>query len=184
MAVSNVLLTVDEFSRLPQPAGGVRQELHHGEVVELPPRKLLHALLQNRLAELLRSCMDAATYLIGEQFPFRALPEYEVREADVAVVHRSALKGVVHEDYFRGVQVVVIEVLSASNTASEMLDREELCLRNGGEEFWVVDPKRETVKVTRATGFTATYHVDDVLRSDVLSAVMAVREIFIIPGLS
>jgi len=34
VAVTSAVLSADEFARLP---GAVRQELHHGELVELPP---------------------------------------------------------------------------------------------------------------------------------------------------
>jgi Uma2 family endonuclease len=50
-----------------------------------------------------------------------------------------------------------MEVLSPSNTASEMLDKEQTCLENGAREFWVVDPVRKQVKVSGADGYAATY---------------------------
>jgi Uma2 family endonuclease len=49
MSVTRVLPSVDEFVRLPQPAGGIRQELHHGELVESPPVAALHTMIQKRL---------------------------------------------------------------------------------------------------------------------------------------
>ena len=52
---------------------------------------------------------------------------------------------------------IVIEVLSPSNTASEMLDKEQICLENGAREFWVVDPVRRQVKVSGADAHAATY---------------------------
>ena len=39
MAVSSALLNVEDFSRLPEASGGVRQELHDGELIELPPSR-------------------------------------------------------------------------------------------------------------------------------------------------
>ncbi len=64
----------------------------------------------------------------------------------------------IQEDgYMEGAPDVVIEVLSPSNTASEMLDREQICLENGAREFWVVDPVRRQVKVSCADGRAATY---------------------------
>ena len=50
----------------------------------------------------------------------------------------------------------MIEVLSPSNTAAEMLDKRQLCLENGAKEFWVVDPKSKQVKVSTAVGRTMT----------------------------
>ena len=55
MAVSSALLNVEDFCRLPEASGGVRQELHDGELIELPPVKKLHTRLQKRLVTLLES---------------------------------------------------------------------------------------------------------------------------------
>jgi Uma2 family endonuclease len=57
----------------------------------------------------------------------------------------------------QGAPDIVMEVLSPSNTASEMLDKEQICLENGAREFWVVDPVRRQVKVSGADGHAATY---------------------------
>ena len=70
-----------------------------------------------------------------------------------AVVDRERDQSTADDDYFRGVPEIVIEVLSPSNTAPEMLEREAICLRHGGREFWRCDPVQRTVKVTTAEGF-------------------------------
>ncbi len=178
MAVTRTVLSVAEFARLPQAAGGVRQELHHGEVIELPPVKKLHTKLQRRLVELLQARVDPAAQAVDKEFPFRPTPELEVWIADVAVFSLTAWEETPDDDYFRGVPAVVVEVLSPSNTASEMLEREEMCLRHGGREFWLVDPQRESVKVVRAGGQSRTYDADGIVDSNEVRGSMAVREIF------
>lgn len=40
------------------------------------------------------------------------------------------------DDYLRGAPDLIIEVLSPSNTATEICDKEKLCLENGAREFW------------------------------------------------
>ena len=52
------------------------------------------------------------------------------------------------EDNIRGAPELVIEVLSPSNTAAEIYEKEQICLANGAQEFWVVDPDRRQVKMT------------------------------------
>ena len=170
------VLTVAEFSRLPQPAGGIRQELHHGELFELPLVMRLHTRLQYRLVDLLQVAQRDGGSRVGMEFPFRPAAEYEVWVADVALFDLAAWNQTADDDYFRGVPTIVIEVLSPSNTASEMLDREEVCLRNGGREFWLVDPKRQSVKVVRAGGSSLTYGIEDNI--DSAAAQIAVRDIF------
>jgi Uma2 family endonuclease len=178
MAVTSGLLTVAEFTRLPEPADGVRQELRHGELVELPPVKKLHTKLQKRLVQLLEACLNPAEYGVDKEFPFRPAPEHEVWVADVALFSLAAWDQTADDDYFRGVPLIVIEVLSPSNTASEMLDREETCLRYGGREFWLVDPQRASVKVIRAGGHSSVCHAESVIESSTLGGSIAVRDLF------
>ena len=156
MAVASGLMTVAEFMNLPEPAGGFRQELHHGELFEMPPVKAIHTKLQNALVKALCSLSDARYEAIKE-LPFRPRAEHEVWVADVAVVDRAKWEATSNDDYFAGVPTIVIEVLSPSNTASEVFDRERMCLSNGGREFWVLDPRRQTIKVTTADGHTRSY---------------------------
>jgi Uma2 family endonuclease len=178
MAVRSALLSVAEFARLPEPCGGVRQELHHGELVELPPVKKLHTKIQKRLVSLLEASLNRAEHGVDKEFPFRPAPEFEVWVADVALFSLALWEQTADDDYFRGVPVIVIEVLSPSNSASEMLEREEICLRNGGQEFWLVDPGRESVKVIRAGGYSVVYDTASVIESGVLGGSIAVRDIF------
>ncbi len=177
MAVTRALLKVVEFSRLSQPAGGVRQELHHGELVEFLPVKKLHTKLQKRLVSLLEACLDPDQYGVDKEFPFRPASEYEVWVADVALFSLQLWEQTPDDDYFRGVPAIVIEVLSPSNSASEMLDREAICLGHGGQEFWLVDPQRESVKVIRAGGTSSVYDAAGVIKS--LVGTIAVRDIFV-----
>jgi len=178
MAVTSAVLSVDEFVRLPRPAGGVRQELHHGELVELPPVKKLHTKLQKRLVSLLEARRDAAQYGVDKEFPFRPAPEYEVWIADVALFSLALWEQTPDDDYFRGVPAIVIEVLSPSNSASEMMEREEICLRHGAQEFWLVDSQRASVKVIRAGGYSNAYDSAAMIESRALGGSIAVRDIF------
>jgi Uma2 family endonuclease len=119
MAVTGALLSVAEFARLPKPAGGSRQELHHGELVELPPVKTLHTKLQKRLVSLLEARLNPAEHGVDKEFSFRPAPEYEVWVADAALFSRVLWEQTADDDYFRGVPAIVIEVLSPSNSASD-----------------------------------------------------------------
>ena len=38
-----------------------------------------------------------------------------------------------------------------------MLEKEQLCLDNGCQEFWVIDPKRRIVRVSTPDGHSKTY---------------------------
>ena len=127
---------------------------------------------------LLEVALDPAEFGADKEFPFRPAPEYEVWIADVAVFSLALWEQTADDDYFRGVPAIVIEVLSSSNSASEMLEREEICLRHGGLEFWLVDPHRETVKVIRADGYSSVHDAAGVIQSEALGGSIAVRDIF------
>ena len=178
MAVTSAVLSVDEFARLPRHPGGMRQELHHGELVELPPVKKLHTKLQKRLVSLLETTLDRAQFGVDKQFPFRPAPEYEVWIADVALFSLALWEQTPDDAYFRGVPTIVVEVLSPSNSASEMIEREEICLRHGGQEFWLMDPRRASVKVIRAGGYSNVYDSTAAIESRALGGSLAVRDIF------
>jgi Uma2 family endonuclease len=150
------LMTVEEFSKLPEDQGPVYHELRHGEIVAVTRAKLKHQFIQSRLRDRLKGIAPAGAY-VDSEVPFRALPEYELRVADVAFVNAERAAGMDPEDYLHGAPDLVIEVLSPSNTAAEIYDKEKLCLENDAREFWVVDPDRRQVKVSTPDGRTVTY---------------------------
>ena len=129
MAVATRHLTVAEFANLPQPVGGLRQELHHGELVEMPPVKHGHTKAQRKLVTAFTAALDS-NFMAEKEVPFQPLPEHEAWIADVAVMSTARWEATPDNGYFEGVPEIVI-------TASEMLDREQMCLSNGGREFWL-----------------------------------------------
>lgn len=155
-ATTSHLMTVEEFRKLPEDSGPVYHELRRGELVTLTRPKLKHTLIQSKLRDLLRPLAAPGSY-IEVEIAFRALPEYELRVADVAYLTPERFAAADPEDNIRGAPDLVIEVLSPSNTAAELYDKEKLCLENGAKEFWVVDADRRQVKVTTPDGRTVTY---------------------------
>jgi Uma2 family endonuclease len=148
-------MTVEEFAALPE-TGPFYHELHNGEVVQVGRPKMKHFLIQYLLHRLLGAVAGDAG-IVTIEIAFRALPEYEYRVADVAFISQKRWEQLDPDDYFRGAPDLVIEVLSPSNTASEMNEKEKLCLENGAREFWVVDPDLRQVKVSTPDGITTTY---------------------------
>ncbi len=151
------LMTFEEFEQLPDPRDErERYELRHGELVKAPPPEYDHFLIQQTLRDLL----DRAAAGQGRAYTeaaFRALPDGEYRVADVAYAPADRWTRHKGERYFMGAPDLVIEVLSPSNTAAEMLDRRILCLENGAREFWLVDAGHRQVEVSTPDGHTVTY---------------------------
>jgi Uma2 family endonuclease len=173
------LMTVEEFRNLPEDSGPVYHELRHGELVTVTRPKLKHHLIQDHLVELLKPAAKAAGH-VSMEFAFRAVPEYELRVADVAFVRWERLNATAPNDNLHGSPDLVIEILSPSNTVAEIYDKEKLCLENGAQEFWVVDPDRRQVKVSTPDGRTLTYQSGQEIPLPLLAgAKLAVESIFV-----
>jgi Uma2 family endonuclease len=175
-AAEPLLMTVDEYRQLPDRED-VIQELHWGMVVTLSRPKMKHAKLQLRLVELLRP-RAGHLGIIAAEVAFRALPEYDLRGADVAYVSRQRWDGTDDDDNLHGSPELAIEVLSPSNTRAEIREKAVLCLSSGAQEFWVVDPKRETVSVTWQGGVPTVYHKGDRIPLSMFDSHLDVSEIF------
>ena len=154
MSVETQLMTVEDFQKLPDPPSG-HYELHHGQVVLMPPRKKIHVKAQRRLFGLLLPLLEDLGFL-DEELPFRPAPEYQYWQCDIGFITQERWDNDRNE-YFLGAPDIVIEVLSESNTVDEILDRQDVCLANGCIAFWTVDPKRQTVMVTTPDRKTLTY---------------------------
>jgi Uma2 family endonuclease len=155
-AIPTRLITVEEFSQLPEDNGAVYHELRHGEIAIVTRPKLKHFFVQRNLRRLLENVAERGS-VVDIEFPFRALPEYELRVADFAWISAERLKNADPDSHFQGTPELVIEVLSPSNSAAEIHDREKLSLDNGAREFWVVDPDRRQVKISTPDGHTVTW---------------------------
>jgi len=132
------LMTIAQFDELSETSQGFRYELRHGEPVKVPPPKHDHFSAQRRLRRLLERAVGE-TGEVEIELAFRPLPEYEFWRADVGFVSRERWQRISPKGNLEGAPELVVEVLSPSNTAAEMLDRRNVCLENGSREFWLVD---------------------------------------------
>jgi Uma2 family endonuclease len=172
------LMTVEEFRTLPEPNGDHYYELHHGELVAVTRPKLKHYAIQARLQDLLRRSAPGGSF-VGYELAFRALPEHELRVADVAYVSPERWAAANRDDNLQGAPELVIEILSPSNSAREMYEKEQLCFAAGCREFWVVDPDARLVRVARVDGPTSVYTAGEQVSLPMFGAVsLAVDEIF------
>ena len=169
------MLTVEQFASIPNPPGG-RYELHHGELVFVPPPDIPHGRIQDRLVDLLKAACAPAFYA-SKEFPFRPLPEHEVWVADVALSEKARVMAI-EAGWYEGSPYLVIEVLSPSNTRREMKDREEICFAGGCEQFWLVDPKVKSVTVSTPDGNCTVYECATDVPLARFGSVIRVDEIF------
>jgi Uma2 family endonuclease len=171
-----LLMTVEQFDALPERQN-VLEELHWGLLVTLPRPKAWHVKLQMKLTQLLQPAATGRGYIVME-LPFRAVSEYDLRAADVAFVSKARWDEV-NDGYLAGPPELVIEIISPSNTKTQLREYAALCLANGCEEFWAVDHKTKTLTVTNKNGQSVQYASGMELPITVLGAAsIAVDQIF------
>ena len=175
MSTAAALTTVVEFLRLPDPKAGY-YELHHGEVILMPPPKWRHTRIQKQLEKLLQQAIGDTGIVIIEM-PFQPSSEYEVWRADVAVLRLARTERIGGDEYLQGAPDLVVEVLSPSNTAQEINDKIAVCLESRCASFWVVDDRRKQVTVTEGD-ITKRYAQTATIASDILGGSIRVEDIF------
>ena len=175
MAATTGLLTVEEFLKLPDPKEG-HNELHHGEVVVVPPPKRGHQRVQRRLSHLIET-VAGEDYVVEVEMAFQPTPEHEMWVADVGCVSREREEATGDNGYLIGAPELVIEVLSPSNTVDEINDKMSVCMANGCRSFWTVDGKRKQVSVTGGD-VTRHYGLSDSIVCSLFQAEIPLGEIF------
>lgn len=145
-----VLLTIDEFERLPDD--GTRMELVRGQVVREPPAGFEHSWLGVEIAAILRQFVQARTLgkVVGSDAGFVLFDEPPtVRAPDVAFVAKDRLTF----DPKRFAPLapdLAVEIVSPSNTVTEIHGKVMDYLDAGTRVVWVVDPGSRSVTVYRS----------------------------------
>jgi Uma2 family endonuclease len=145
MATNSKMLTYEEWLRLPEVEGV--EEVVNGEIVKMPPNKIVHAYTVESLADLLKAKLDRRTVLVIVTtfgLVIRREP-LATRVPDIAVFVRSNI--VEQDGYIHSAPELVVEVLSPANTRSERADKLQDYESLGVPEVWVVSPEAQTVEV-------------------------------------
>ncbi len=159
MAATTSLITVAEFERIPNPVGG-KYELRKGELAVVPFPRKLHQRLRTAIVASLTRLLGSQGFIAAE-FAFRPTDEYNEGAVDAGFLIQRRWDALGDADCLIGVPDLCVEVLSPSNTASDMNEREAVCLANGCRQFWIIDPNLNIVKVSKADRHTRTYTMSD-----------------------
>ncbi len=177
-AVAEALLTVEEAREIAELHPDKRYELHYGELVEVTQPKYKHQRLESKLRDMLQAKLGPL-WVAQTECPYRGTPEHDSRSADVGVVSKERNDQAESLDELFGAPDLVIEILSPSNRAGEMDDKEAFCLAHGCQSFWRINPPRRTVKVTDGGGHVQWYRDSDSISLTPFSAEsITVQEIF------
>jgi Uma2 family endonuclease len=145
MDLSRIRITNAEYIALPDD--GKRYELHEGALVEMPSATVIHALIVALLVEALRSHIQGQKlgYVMPDNLDF-ILNEGLILKPDVSFVAAARVQGGL-PDYFHFAPDLAVEVLSPSNSASEISYKIQTFLRYGSRLIWIIDPTQKTVTV-------------------------------------
>lgn len=163
---TTTLLTFEEFEHLPDAPG--KRELLDGELIELPPAKFKHTLVQHRIAEALRRYAVERGLLVFVEAGFRmGARRTEWLQPDVSLVSRDQTERADPEDYLENSPLIAVEVISPANTAETVERKLAKYFENGAGEVWVAYPK--TRRIWRHHGLQAQASIErDIFTSPLL----------------
>jgi Uma2 family endonuclease len=169
------LVTWPEFLRLPErPEEGQRYELHDGEVVVAPPARPISIQLQKRIERLLE-VLAGERGVVAVEFPYRPVPNLQYWIANVAFIPQADWDALPPNDYPIYAPLLIVEVLSPSNSPLKTNRQRILAMSAGTQAFWIVDSDTRTVQVTEL-GAVTEYSFGDLIPW--LDGSVAVHDIF------
>ncbi|MCE9545729.1 MAG: Uma2 family endonuclease [Planctomycetia bacterium] len=161
-------------------------ELVRGELRILSFGTALHGWIVGNvsvpLAEYVNQLKLGRVFGAGTGFLIARNPD-SVRAPDFAFVRADRITGEVPTEFFPGPPDLAVEVLSPSNSASEIQEKTEDWLHNGCHEVWLIDPQRRTASICVFSGRGVQIETVDTLSSELLPGfTLAVAELFEKPG--
>ncbi|MPZ23273.1 MAG: Uma2 family endonuclease [Dehalococcoidia bacterium] len=163
VATSGRMMTADELVVLPDD--GLRHELLEGELLSMAPSSDGQGLVAGTIAVLLGAA-DLQTgrgrVLVADTGYRLASHPDTVLAPDVAFLLKARVRPASERKGFPpGAPDLAVEVLSPSNSASEMARKVDHYLRAGATLVWLVDPERRSVAVYQRGGETRFLREDD-----------------------
>lgn len=174
-------ITVADFEVESNPD---RVELIDGEIVEMTPSSDGSSSVAARITVLIG--MHVLPNNLGRLYSadggFVLFPDREtVRVPDVAFVRAERMpQGEARRHFPRLAPDLVVEVLSPTDRASDVLAKVAMYQEAGVPLIWLVDPEAETVTVLAQNQPPATLHLSDTLRGGLVlpDLQIAVADIF------
>ena len=170
-------MTFAEFENLPESPG--KRELLDGELIELPPSKQKHLIVQHRIAEALRRYLAGGGLGVAHIEAGFYLAAGHWVQPDVSIVLNEQTSRSDPDGYLEGAPALAVEVISRANTA-ESVDRKIVrYFENGAREVWVCYPRTRRVHVHQdAQGNTVVTGHDTLISEAFAGLEVPLDEIF------
>ena len=148
-----------------------RCELVRGELRMMSPANSRHGwVVVNVTVPLARFVQEHGLGLVlGAETGFLIGSDPDtVRAPDAAFLCAERIEGKLPETFFPGAPDLAVEVLSPSDSASEVQEKAEDWLHAGCHEVWLIDPRRETASKCILSGHAIVHQPVDTLTSELL----------------
>ena len=146
-AAPSVKFTYDDFVKFPDD--GKRHEIIDGEHYVTPSPATKHQAVAGNLLALLWLHLKAHQRGIVFTAPFDVVfSDFDIVEPDLLYISRERLE-ILTKAHVRGAPDLVVEILSPGTRRTDEITKRKLYERCGVEEYWVVDPKLDAIKVYR-----------------------------------
>jgi Uma2 family endonuclease len=134
--------TVDDLDELPDD--GLQYELADGVLLVTPSPRPRHQRMSTRLTVVLFSACPDGLELFVAPFDFRPTRTTSL-QPDLLVVRKED----VGEERLEGTPLLMVEILSPSTRAKDLVLKRALYAESGVPSYWVLDPMEGTAVVFR-----------------------------------
>jgi Uma2 family endonuclease len=172
-ASSRLKLTYDDFVLFPDD--GKRHELIDGEHYVTPSPNTRHQEISGTLSALIWNYLE--THPIGRIYhaPFDVVfSDVDVVEPDLLYVSNERAGAILTSQHVRGAPELVVEIGSPGTRQRDETIKRRLYERADVQEYWVIDPEIDVVRVYRREGdrfgraIEFAHHAGDVLTTSLL----------------
>lgn len=159
-------ITIDQYLAFESP-DGYRDELINGRIIVSPEPKALHFEVAENVFELLKAACDKNRHKVVQRMNLRFPDVHSMPSPDIFVIDLAEWRRVRKEEaYPDGSKVLLaVEVISPSNRPTPLAEKVAIYVEHG-IETWVVDPKKQGVRVHRPGKpiFSASFGLSSVLQ--------------------
>ena len=148
LGTTTTRLTYDDFVRLPDD--GKRYEIIDGELYVNASPVPRHQDIVGNIYFALRVWFKANGGAVFVSPLDVVFDTYNVVEPDVIAINPNRM-AILGDKNLQGAPSLVVEVLSEGTRRKDELKKRKLYERGGVDEYWIVDPELERVKIHRRT---------------------------------